>query len=127
MTAGVKPQSGSSGRLSPALSQSMVLFLSPFPRAVPTLKIGKAKMIYRVHMSKSQRGILTLGALVILVMILFPPRSVSYGQYGGYQSAGYHFLFQTSYGHVNASVLSVQIIATAIIAWLIAQLLKPNT
>lgn len=78
-------------------------------------------------MSKAQRVILTLGALVILALILFPPWTASYGLYGGGQAAGYHWLFRASDAHVNTSLLLIQIIATAIIVWLIAQFFKPNT
>jgi uncharacterized membrane protein YjgN (DUF898 family) len=77
-------------------------------------------------MSRAQRAILTLGALVILAMILFPPWIVSHGLHGGDQFRGYHCLFYATEGHVKTSLLLVQVIATAMIAWLVAQFFKPN-
>ena len=85
-------------------------------------------------MSRAQRIILSIGAFLILVALLFPPwlgvRWTIEGDSGGGQSKGYHFLFVPPKGgaYVNTSLLVIEIVGLALIVGLLFVIAKrrPN-
>ncbi len=82
-------------------------------------------------MSRVQRIILSLGAILICAALLFPPWMRGAGGYSdvryGASSAGFHFLFTTAdHGHVNTGLLFIEIAALIFITGLCYLAAKPR-
>jgi len=80
-------------------------------------------------MSTTQRIILLAGALLVLLMLLFPPWTAYVAEYSGHSTrfAGFHFILQSNQYTINSTQLLLQIVAVGFITALIYEAAKPST
>jgi len=79
-------------------------------------------------MNTRQRAILLAGALLMFLMLLFPPWTAYVAEYSGHSTrfAGFHFILQSNQYSINSTQLLLQIVAVGFITGLCYEAAKPS-
>ena len=79
-------------------------------------------------MNTRQRAILLAGALLMFLMLLFPPWTAYVAEYSGHSThfAGFHFILQSNQYSFNSTQLLLQIVAVGFITGLCYEAAKSS-
>jgi len=77
-------------------------------------------------MNTRQRAILLAGALLMFLMLLFPPWTAYVAEGHSTRFAGFHFILQSNQYSFNSTQLLLQIVAVGFITGLCYEAAKPS-